>query len=112
MIRVREMLCVLLLAMPVAAGAVTVDVPEQFWLKVRSGDSVLAEPEIAQAVRQFLDQPRSVLIVRHAREDESLAHAEELRGWLIALGLEAGRIELAETNTADRTLKIEIAEHK
>lgn len=103
----RVLLAMLLLA-PLAAGAEVYTVPGQFWLDTRSGASVLAEPAVAQAVQRFLDRPRARLVLHHAREDESTAHAEELRGWLIALGLEAGRIELAETGGVDRTVKIEI----
>lgn len=103
----RLLLAVLLLA-PVAAGAEAYTVPAQFWVDTRSGASVLAQPAIAHAVQRFLGQPRARLVLQHARGDESTAHAEELRGWLIALGLEAGRIELAETAGVDRAVKIEI----
>jgi hypothetical protein len=97
-----------MLLMPVAAGAEVYAVPAQFWLSPRSGEIVRAEPMVAQAVQRFLVRPRARLVLHHAREDESMAHAEELRGWLIALGLEAQRIELAETGGVDRTVKIEV----
>lgn len=104
----RVLLAAILSLAPVAAGAEVYAVPNGFWLDTRSGAGVLAEPAVAQAVRHFLQRPQSKLVLHHARDDESTARAEELRGWLIALGLEAGRVELAESAATDRTIQIEV----
>lgn len=91
-------------------------IPAQFWFDARSGESVSSSPVLAQAVKRFLDSPNATLVIHHAREDESIARAEELRGWLLALGLESSRLSLAETravaSAADRLLTIEIIENK
>lgn len=106
--RNRLLLAVALLLMSVAAGAEVYVVPNSFWLDTRSGARVLAQPAVAQAVQRFLQRPRSRLVLHSARDDESGARAEELRGWLIALGLDAGRIDLAEAAGTDRTVRIEV----
>jgi len=103
-----RLLVLLMLLVPAAGSAEVYPVPAGFWLGPRSGEAVLAEPALAQAVQRFLERPRARLVLHHAREDESMAHAEELRGWLIALGLEAARIELAVTAGVDRTVKLEV----
>lgn len=103
-----RLLLALLLSAPLAAAAEAYSVPAQFWLDARSGARVLAEPAVSQAVQRFLDRPGAKLVLRHARGDESTANAEELRGWLIALGVDAGRVELAESGGVDRTVTIEI----
>lgn len=91
-------------------------VPAQFWFDARSGESVSSDPVLSQAVKRFLQHPKSTLVIHHLRQDESIAHAEELRGWLLALGLEASRLSLAEVRSvasaSDRLLTIEIIENK
>jgi hypothetical protein len=106
-----RLLLALLLSAPFAAGAEADTVPAQFWLDTRSGASVLAEPAVSRAVQRFLERPGARLVLRHGRGDESTAHAEELRGWLIALGVDAGRVELAESGGVDRTVTIETLSH-
>lgn len=98
----------LLALLPLLAAAQDFVVPEGFWLSPRSGAAVLAEPAIVQAVRHFLDYPGARLVLHHARGDEASAQAEELRGWLIALGLEANAIELLPEGASGRPLRIEV----
>ena len=98
------------------AAAERYALPAQFWLNARSGQSVAAEPALARAVQRFVERPRALLIIHHSREDESLAQAEELRGWLIALGVEAGRVSLREASplasATERILTIEVTDNK
>lgn len=74
-------------------------VPGEFWLSPRSGQAVRAEPQLQQAFAVYLQSDTVRLRLHHQKRDESTAQAEELRGWLIALGVEAERIELADDNT-------------
>lgn len=90
--------------------------PAHFWLSARSGEVVTKDAVVTQVVQRLIDHPRALLRIHHTREDESLAHAEELRGWLIALGVEADRISLSGNrvvaSTADRLLTMEVIENK
>ena len=97
----------LALALPCAAQVFTL--PQEFWQAPRSGSAVRAEPQLQQAFAAYLGAPRTRWLLHHQKRDESIAQAEELRGWLIALGVEAERIELADDNTLN-TLKLEIVE--
>src|SRR5262245_28711951 len=58
------------------------------------GREDLAQPAIRQAVNACLAQPGSRLVVHHAAGQEGLLAAEELRSWLTALAVDAGRISL------------------
>jgi hypothetical protein len=64
------------------------------WDRPRSGGTILVQPAIRQAVNACLAQPGSRLVVHHAAGQEALLAAEELRSWLIALALDAGRVSL------------------
>ena len=95
MIRVIRWLCgVGWWAAAVAAAAQTFVVPPELWDRPRSGSTILAQPAIRQAANACLAQPGSRLVVHHAAGQEGLLAAEELRSWLIALAVDAGRISL------------------
>ncbi len=91
----------LMLGLVFAAGpaiAQSFALPAEMWAAPRSGEVVRAEPAVRRAVEAWLVQPNRVLGIRHQRRDEALAQAEELRGWLIALGIDAERIVLLDDN--------------
>lgn len=87
--------------------AQTFTLPLEFWLAPRSGQAVCAQPQLQQALTAYLQSERARIRVHHQKRDESIAQAEELRGWLIALGVEAARMELTDENPLD-VIKLEI----
>lgn len=89
--------------------AQTYVLPAEFWLVPRGGQALRAQPQLQQALAAYLQSERTRIRVQHQKRDESIAQAEELRGWLIALGVEAARIELTDENPTD-TIKLEIME--
>jgi hypothetical protein len=95
-------------AAAVAAAAQTFVVPPELWDRPRSGRTILAQPAIRQAVNACLAQPGSRLVVHHAERQESLLAAEELRSWLVALAVDAGRISLRGGLKPAEPLRIEL----
>lgn len=93
----------------VPAMAQSFSLPADFWLTPRSGASVRTEPQLQQIVKTYLKSDKTRIRVLHQKRDESIAQAEELRGWLIALGVDAARIELSDEITVD-VIKLEIME--
>jgi len=91
--------------------AQTFTLPLEFWLAPRSGQALRAQPQLQQALAAYLQSERTRIRVQHQKRDESIAQAEELRGWLIAMGVEADRIELTDENPAD-TIKLEIMDSR
>lgn len=95
---IRWLVCTFLFA-ATPAMAQSFAVPAEFWMAPRSGEAVRAEPAVRRAVETYLALPNKRSIgIRHQRRDESIAQAEELRGWLIALGIDADRIVLLDDN--------------
>lgn len=86
----------------------TFPVPLELWDRPRSGQIVLEQPAIKQAVNALLLQPGASLILHHAAGQEPLLQAEELRAWLIALAIGAGRIGLRSDLKSGEPLKIEV----
>lgn len=84
---------------------------ETFWAQPRSGRTILAEPGVRAAVQAWLARPEGRLKIHHARDEEGVARAEELAGWLIALGVPGDRIELSPRERLDTAIGIEYLGH-
>lgn len=91
-----------------ATAAQTFVVPPELWDRPRSGRAILEQPAIRQAVNACLAQPGSRLIVHHAAGQEPLLAAEELRSWLIALALDAGRVGLRGGLKPSEPMRLEV----
>ena len=92
-----------------AQAAETFGVPAELWDRPRSGQAVLAQPAVKQAVKAHLARPSSSLVIRHAAGQEGTLQAEELRAWLIALAIPSGRVRLSGTLNPGEPLMIEIS---
>jgi len=64
------------------------------WAQPRSGEMVARLPGIRAAMRGVIESPSSRLAIHHPGGDQGIWWAEELKGWLITLGMSSSRIEL------------------
>ena len=92
-------------------GAQTFDVPPELWLMPRSGQAVRDNAQLQRALAVYFQLAQPRVRLHYRKSDEAAAQAEELRGWLIALGIDADRIDLLEDNPAD-PIKLEITENR
>jgi hypothetical protein len=65
------------------------------WDRPRSGEFVAGIPVLKETVRAFDARPGRALTIRYPGDEAGLLWAEELRSWLVALGIESSRIVLA-----------------
>jgi len=79
----------------------------EMWDRPRTAASVMEQPAVRQAVNAYLARGQT-LVIRHAPVTESVLQAEELRSWLIALAVEAGRLRLRGDLTPGHPLTLEI----
>lgn len=84
------------------ALAQTFIVPAELWLAPRQGQTVRDNPQLNQAFAVYFQLAQPRVRLHHHKRDESSAQAEELRGWLIALGIDASRIELIDDSVNDQ----------
>ena len=64
------------------------------WARPRSGERVVAYEALQKLVRLLDQHAAAVVNIRYAGGDDGQLWAEELRGWLVALGLPGDRIRL------------------
>ena len=60
----------------------------------RDAAAVLQMPAVNSAVRVLLAHPEGQLVIRYPGGDDGTLWAEELRAWLVALGVPSSRMEL------------------
>lgn len=78
-----------------APASPMVTVTAEQWARPRSGEAVAHLPELGRLVETLDRNPSQRLVVRHASGDDGTLWAEELRSWLVALGIPSANIELA-----------------
>ncbi len=88
----RLMLIAMLQAPVVAAEPYLLSADE--WASPRDGVSVARLPAVAAAVRDQMQSPGARIQLRYPGGEEGVLWVQELRSWLISLGVPSERIEL------------------
>ncbi len=108
----KRLLPLALAAMPLAAFGQDCVPSEALWAKPRSGAAILADSGLRGCVLPLLNNTQAVLTLRHTPDEEGVSRAEDLRWWLVALGLDPDRIRLAASAGDARPLILELTEPK
>lgn len=93
----------LLLGVAPAAVAADADargpwqLPDALWDRPRSAEAIRSQPAIRAAVAAWLATPGASLVIRPGHGQNADLQADELRHWLIALAVDAGRLSVAVT---------------
>jgi hypothetical protein len=95
-------------AMPASGLVITA---EQ-WARPRSGESIVQLPGLGTLVEAAERDTASRLVIRFAGGDEGSLWAEELRSWLVALGLPSARIALEPGPSLSDRLLLELRTHR
>ncbi len=80
--------------LPDAAPLLTVTAEQ--WANPRNGETLVSMPPLVAAMQDVMNRPASRIALRHPRGEEGLAWAQELRDWLVALGMSSDRIEMVQ----------------
>lgn len=91
-----------------AAALPRMTVTAEQWARPRSGETVAALPGLVRLVELLDRDPSQRLVVRYASGDDGALWAEELRSWLVALGVPSAGIELETGHAEVDTLLIEL----
>lgn len=106
------MLALLTAAVSGPAFAQTWAVRQELWAQPRTAALVRAQPDLRECVQAYLAEPGSRLVIHYAAGEETALQAEELRAWLVALAVEAGRVGLASDLNAGQQMNIELISTK
>lgn len=83
------------------------------WARPRSGESLVQMPALKSTVREYLDTKNERgrrILIRHPRGEEGVLWAEELRGWLVALGIPSDDVAVSPTSTRVDAIELAVTE--
>ncbi len=95
-----------LLIMSAAQAAPSWTLLAETWAMPRSGATVATMAPLSEAVQALLTAADTQLVLRHPAREEGLLWAEELRGWLIALGVPSARLALEAGDATAENLQL------
>ena len=82
-----------LLLVPVQAGAAEM-LTRSEWPRLRQGVNVMQLPVLQRLLAEFEQTDNSRLVIRYPGGDRGDAWAQDLRSWLVALGVSSRRVVL------------------
>lgn len=95
-------LLIMLICMAVSSAESVEIITADEWARPRTGESLVRMPALKRTVRDYLgrkdgknDQRGQHILIRHPRGEEGVLWAEELRGWLVALGIPSADITVS-----------------
>jgi len=105
----------LIIALFLASGlAVAADwiVSAELWSRPRSGQQLMSMEPVYQAVADWRSAPGSHMIINYPGGESGSLWAEELRDWLVALGLPSEEIDLQAGGTRIDQVLLHIEQQK
>lgn len=78
------------------------------WSVPKQATTILAMPAIRKSMQKLQINVNSILKLKYPGGDEGTLWVNELRSWLIALGLSSKRIELVPGSAISTTIELEV----
>jgi len=78
------------------------------WSVPKKATTLLEMPAIKKSMQTLLSEPNSFLKLKYPGGDEGTLWVNELRSWLVALGLSSTRIELVPGSAISTTIELEV----
>lgn len=78
------------------------------WSVPKQTTTLLAMPAISKSMHKLQNNEHSILKIKYPGGDEGTLWANELRSWLVALGLSSKRIELVPGSAISTTIELEV----
>ncbi len=97
-----------LFANSVSAGERSWSLGADDWARPRDGVAILQMPPLPEVAEAWEQQPDQRLIVRYPGGEEGLLWANELRSWLVALGIPSQHQELIAGSRGPDHIELEL----
>ncbi|MBI1422696.1 MAG: hypothetical protein GC149_04445 [Gammaproteobacteria bacterium] len=78
------------------------------WNVPRTNESILKMPALVQTMRDYDEHPDAKIQIRYPGGDEGTLWANEVRSWLVALGVASRHIELLPGSRKDGQLELQV----
>lgn len=82
------------------------------WLLPKKAGTILSMPAIYNSMLKIQKSPNSILSLKYPGGDEGTLWANELRSWLVTLGLSSKRIMLVQGSAISTSIEFEVSTPK
>lgn len=99
----------LLLSLPRGHAAdIVAGISEAEWARPRSAATLVRMPALANMVAEYSRAPSRQLLIRYPGGEEGVLWAEELRDWLVALGIPSSKISISPGAVTSSQLELSL----
>ena len=78
------------------------------WSVPKQSVTLLEMPAIKNSMQKLQQNSRSILKIKYPGGDEGTLWVNELRSWLVALGLSSNRIDLVQGSAISTSIELEV----
>jgi len=79
------------------------------WLLPKNADTILNMPAIYKSMLKIQKSPDSLLLLKYPGGDEGTLWVNELRSWLVTLGLSSRRIMLIQGSAISTSIEFDVS---
>lgn len=111
----RLSLLIMLICAPLVSAESVRMLSADDWARPRSGESLVQNPALKDTVREYLGQSSQTgrrIVIRHPPGEEGVLWAEELRAWLVALGVPSTDIAVDSGSTRVDAIELAVMDAK
>ena len=91
----RSAKLLLLTTVVTASQAAPLAITADEWARPRTAETLIRHPALSETVQRLMENDATRLRIHYPGGDEGNLWALEIRAWLVALGIDSGRVELA-----------------
>ena len=81
------------------------------WSVPKNTAAILSMPAINESMKKLQKSSTSILKLKYPGGDEGTLWVNELRSWLVTLGLSSKRIELVQGSAISTTIELDVLSH-
>lgn len=94
-----------------AAQASEYSIHAEVWARPRSADALLTLPAVREMLRDFDAHPEASIEIRYPGGEEGVLWAQELRDWLVALGVPSQRVHSQVGSGVQDSIRLLLDKH-
>ena len=83
------------------AAANTFSIDAEEWARPRNGEMIIAMPAIREAVTTWMRMKQADITIRYPGGETGILWAQELRDWLVSLGVQSNALILSAGSSAE-----------
>lgn len=98
----------LILTMEAVAQNMSTELRSETWDMSRHGEVMLKMPELSKITKAWMLNPQQVIELRYPGGEEGELWVEELKDWLVSLGVPSSAVRISPGSMAEDIINLEL----